>query len=135
MKIFLLAGIILTLITSSVLAAEKAEICINRGEDHGVLNIRPVQVIANGKEIVSITGGERKCVFVETGRYSIVAQSSDPYDPNDINPKTWQSKPLKVVAHSNIKKEIIIKPISRGAEYVGPWKLIETQNSGNDRTK
>jgi hypothetical protein len=64
MKIFLLSSTILTMITSSVLATEKAEICINRDEDHGVLNIRPVQITANGKEIVSITGGERKCIFV-----------------------------------------------------------------------
>jgi hypothetical protein len=104
-------------------AFENAQICVSREESGGVLNIRPAEIMANGNHLLWVAGGERKCAEVESGQYSIIAQSSDPYDPNDTKPTTWKSKPLTVILQKGTKVEITLYPVSQGAAYVGPWEL------------
>jgi hypothetical protein len=111
------------ILSATASASENAQICISREESGGVLNIRPAQITANEKHLFWIAGGERKCAEVEPGQYGIIAQSSDPYDPNDKNPATWRSKPLIVSLQAGAKVEITVFPVSQGAAYVGPWEL------------
>jgi hypothetical protein len=87
----------LVLSVTAAFAFENAQICVSQEEGEGVLNIRPAEIMANGNHLLSVAGGERKCVEVGPGQYSIIAHSSDPYDPNDTKPTTWKSKALIVI--------------------------------------
>ena len=119
----ILLVIIAITLSVAAFASETSQICVSRQEDGGVLNIRPAEITANGKSILWIVGGEKKCVEVTDGRYSIVAQSADPYDPNDKRPNTWKSKPLLVTVEIGKKANIAVFPISKDVGYAGPWEL------------
>ena len=123
MIVKLIPVIIALVLSVTAFASESTQICISREEDLGVLNIRPAEITANGNHLFWIIGGEKKCAEVDPGQYSIVAQSSDPYDPNDKNPTTWRSKPLVVVLERGAKVKITVFPLSQGPTYVGPWEL------------
>jgi hypothetical protein len=123
MKRILFSALILLISTTTALAIEKGEICVSRREDNGALNLRAAQITANGEHLFWITGGERKCIEVWPGEYRIVAQSSDPYNPNDKNPATWKSKPPTVRVQEGGKAVIFVAPVSQGATYIGPWEL------------
>ena len=123
MKRILLSALILLISTTTAIAIEKGEICVSRGEDNGILNIKAVEITANEEHLFWIAGGERKCVEVRPGEYRVVAQSSDPYDPTDKKPATWKSKPLTVGVKKGGKAIISVSAVSQGAAYVGPWKL------------
>jgi hypothetical protein len=111
--------------SSAAIVFGGGQVCISRQEDCGVMNIRPAEITANGKPISWINGGENKCVDIQPGQYALVAQSSDPYDPNDNKPDTWKSKPLLVMVKNNKKVKLVVSPISSKKGYVGPWLLRE----------
>jgi len=119
----LISVIIVVILSATVFASENAQVCVSREESGGVLNIRPAEITANEHHLLWIAGGERKCTDVEPGQYSIIAQSSEPYEPNDKKPTTWKSKPLIVVLRAGEKVEIMVFPVSQGNTYVGPWDL------------
>jgi hypothetical protein len=109
--------------SAMAVASENAQFCISREESGGVLNVRRTEIMANEEHLLWINGGERKCVEMKPGNYRIIAQSSDPYDPNDNKLTTWKSKPLIVVLRAGEKVEITVFPVSQGTAYVGPWEL------------
>lgn len=111
------------IISVSAFASDNTQICFSREENGGVLNIRGAEITANGKHLLWIYGGESKCVEVAPGQYSIIAQSPDPYNPNDKNPATWKSQPLMLSVQGGSKLEITVLAVSQGATYVGPWQL------------
>jgi len=115
--------IIFITLSCEAFASDTSQICVSRQEARGVLNIRPAEITANGKSILWIVDGETKCVEMIAGRYKIVAQSADPYDPNDKRPNTWQSKPLLVTVETGKKANIAVSSILKSAGYTGPWKL------------
>jgi len=123
MIVKLIPMMVALVLSATAFASENAQICISREENGGVLNIKPAEIMANENHLLWIAGGEKKCAEVEPGQYSIIAQSSDPYDPNDKNPTTWKSKPLIVVVEKGTKAEIRVFPVSQGAAYIGPWEL------------
>ena len=87
------------------------------------MNIGRTEITANEEHLLWIAGGERKCAELEPGQYRIIAQSSDPYDPDHKNPNTWMSKPLIVKLRKGANVEIVVSPVSQGAASVGPWEL------------
>ncbi len=115
--------IILAASLISAVPAFGSELCVSREENNGVINIRKVEITANGKRLFSLIGGERKCAEVKPGNYIIYAQSSNPFEKTDENKKAWVSKPLKILVASKKKVTIAVEPVFRGAEYVGPWLL------------
>ena len=122
-KIFF-TTLILFFSTAAIVLGD-GQICVSRQEDGGVMNIRPAEITANGKHILWINGGENKCIDMQPGQYTIVAQSSDPYDPHDDKPDTWKSKPLLVNVKNDKKVNIDVSPISSKEGYTGPWRLKE----------
>jgi hypothetical protein len=117
--------ITLTAIFISAAPVLGSEICVSRKENNGVINIREVHIIANNKQLFSVVGGEEKCADVTPGKYVIRAQSSNPFEPSYKNQKTWKSERLNILIPAKKKITIAVEPISRGAEYVGPWLLKE----------
>ena len=113
----------LLILATSAFASDKAQICVSREENEGVLNIRPTEITANEKHILWIAGGEKKCFKVNPGQYSIIAQSSDPYDPDDKKSDSWKSKPLIVTVEVDKKVNVAVFPVSKGTTYTGSWEL------------
>jgi phosphosulfolactate phosphohydrolase-like enzyme len=62
---------------------------------------------------------------VKPGKYLIHAQSPNPFEPTEKNQKAWKSAPLNIFVASKRKVTVVVEPVSRGAEYVGPWRLKE----------
>ena len=122
MKQIIIFLLVVLSFTATVIADEKTEICISRNENNGVLNIKPAEITINEKHFLWIFGGERKCCEIESGQYIIIAQSPDPYYPNDKNPATWKSVPLTLAVQAGAKVEILLRPIAHDAEYAG-WEL------------
>lgn len=110
-------SLLLIAISTTVFSDSSAQICVSREENNGVLNIRPVEITANDKHILWISGGESKCVEVAPGQYSIIAKSPDPYDPYDKNPATWKSKELLLSVQAGSRLEINVFPVSQGASW------------------
>ena len=125
MRTALITTIILFFLVTAAIPAEQAEVCIDRPENQGVLNILSTQITANGKYLISVIGGETKCVVVPLGLYEVVAQSPDPYRPEKES-LIWKSAPLEIAVQSNATIKIVLTAISQGATYIGPWKLTET---------
>ena len=112
-------------ISTAVFAAGAAQICVSREENNGILNIRPVEITVNGKHILWISGGEKKCVEIWPGEYRIIAQSTDLYDPNDKNPNTWVSKPILIKVRTGKVANISIFPGYNEKGYSGVWEISQ----------
>lgn len=67
------------------------QICIERPEEQGIINVRDVKLIVDDKESINLVGGQAACVYVQTGEHFIHAESPDPYDPNSKDPRGWVS--------------------------------------------
>jgi len=122
MKVLTFVGFLMLISHVSVLGSE---ICITRDENNGVINIREARITANGRFLLSVPGGEKKCIKVKPGKYVIRAQSPDPFEPPGKNQKAWRSEPLTIFVGPRKKVTIAVEPVFRDAEFVGPWHLME----------
>jgi hypothetical protein len=103
-----------------------AQICVERPGDNGALNIRLADVvIGDAGPILSLMGEQAACAYVEPGRYSVHAQSRDPYDPASKNPAKWKSASLTVVATAG--ERVMLEVCGTGARGYSNWKV---QRSG-----
>jgi hypothetical protein len=85
------------------------QICVERPENNGVLNIRPAEVVVQGGPTIVLSGGEAACAYVEGGgRYTIWAQSPDPYDPSNAHPTAWRSADREVVVEQGGRSALIL---------------------------
>lgn len=114
---------IILFFSTAAFALGGGQICFSRQENGGVMNIRLAEITVNGKHVLWIRGGENKCIDIKPGKYTIIAQSSDPYDPYDEKSDTWKSKPLILNVMNDNKVNIDISPISSEGGYSGPWLL------------
>lgn len=62
-------------------AESRAEICVERPESTGVLNIRVANVVIERGPTIALLGGQSACAFVPVGKHVIWVQSGNPYDP------------------------------------------------------
>ena len=73
-----------------------SQVCIERLEDNGSLNVRPAYVrIDSVYQAFPIFGGEAKCVSIEPGSHTIRVVSLDPYDPHSQDMTAWASPTLR----------------------------------------
>jgi hypothetical protein len=76
-----------------------------------------------GERQVSLVGGERKCVEVGPGRWTVEARSRRPYDSAARDEDVCRSNTLRLNARGGHTYEIELEPRGRGAEYVCGWRL------------
>jgi hypothetical protein len=93
-SIFAIAGILLM---CGVQASEPykpkylsnpAQICVERFEDEGVINIVPVTVIISQNSKITLVGGEAACLVLPGGPESISLSFPYPYDDHQT-PQMW----------------------------------------------
>lgn len=117
------------IIVSSSLAIEykpqqevlSSQICVERPENNGIVNIVPAEVVFSNQQRLSLVGGQAGCIFVAVGDYSFGVQSSDPYNPESPNPKAWISTETKVSLKIGAVAAFRVLPKADGATYVGGW--------------
>ena len=105
--------------------AADTNVCVSRAEDNGVLNIRPAYLHLDGKPLLYVVGGDHKCIAVSVGRHSLVATSTDPYDPNSKDENAWRSKPIEIHVSSKHITNVIVEPLAKESTYTGPWYVQE----------
>jgi hypothetical protein len=68
--------------------SDATQICVERIENDGIINIRPVTVTITDSSQVTLLGGQAGCLFIYPGDQSISLTYSYPYgDPK--NPHFW----------------------------------------------
>ena len=100
-----------------------AQICVERPENNGVMNIRESMVVIRGGPGLTLTGDEAACAYVEGGgKYTVWVQSRDPYDPSVSDPKAWRSSDLDVTVADGGRVELIVCARSSTRGYAG-WVI------------
>jgi hypothetical protein len=103
-----------------VLAAEQfapkyvndaSEICVERRENDGLLNIVPVTVIVSKSAKLTLLGGQAGCLFVPAGKQTIQLSFPYPY-AGPSAPPSWvtQDKPLPLVKNTIAVLELCSAP-------------------------
>jgi len=96
-----------------------AQICVERPGDNGSLNIRPADILISDGPTLTLLGEQASCAYVRPGRYTLWAQSRDPYDPGSTNETAWKSISVSLSVGAN---EVSRFEVCRaGAEY--NWKV------------
>ncbi|HEY3176420.1 MAG TPA: hypothetical protein VGK94_11755 [Candidatus Polarisedimenticolia bacterium] len=100
-----------------------AQICVERPENNGVLNIRYAQVVIRGGPTLTLAGGEAACAWVEGGGvYYVWVQSRDPYDPTDTGPTAWRSTDLKLEVKQNSRVDLLVCGVGVRGAYTN-WSV------------
>jgi hypothetical protein len=98
-----------------------SEICIERPENAGVVNVREAVVFLTVPQSFTLTGGQAICTFVAPGSYSMMASSRDPFDPTSDDPKGWTSETLTVETKPG--EVVQVQLVQRNAPSPG-WTLV-----------
>lgn len=114
--------LVLLALTSECFAGS-GSMCFGRAEDDGVINVRPAHIRVDGHQVFSLLGGEHGCVEAAIGRHIVDVYSSDPYDPGASNENAWRSKSVEITVHQSRKVGFVVKPVSHGDTYTGPWSI------------
>lgn len=85
------------------------KICVERPENQGVLNIHETRIVIDDNQAFILSGGQAACAFISPGNHYLYAESYDPYDPNNKNPKAWLSNKITVVLEKGEMAEIEIR--------------------------
>jgi hypothetical protein len=108
-------------------AARGGKICIVRSQDEGSMNRHPVRVWGEqrgrSRRLVELRGGEKACVSVPLGRWSLEARSTRPYDPKASDANECRSFPLIVDVTKTEAVTVSVSPLGRGPTYVCGWDL------------
>ncbi len=99
-----------------------AQICVERPENHGSLNIRPSEVMIKGGPTLTLMGGDAACGYVEGGGNYTVWVQSRPYNSSAPDLTAWRSHDLEVSVKQDARIELVVcvKASSRGYEN---WDL------------
>ncbi len=100
---------------------ERPQICVERPENGGVLNVRPADVVIEDGPVLRLTGGEAACAFVEVGKHMIQVESKNPYDAGSLG---WKSPPREVQTLIGSKVHLRVCAVSHDNGYAG-WSIVE----------
>lgn len=126
-KSWVVAGFVLVTAFGIVHAAPRmGRVCFERAEDGGLMNVHLVRLVASrdgrAREVARLRGGEKSCVDLEGGAWSIEARSTRPYDPSPSDPDACRSRPLRIrVEQKDIR--VTVSPQSKGSAYICGWDL------------
>ena len=101
-----------------------AELCVERLENNGFVNIVAVDLVVDGTPVMTLTGGERQCVPLKTGSHGL--QLKWRWDPRDPDPALVQSAVTSIeLTAEGAAREICL---DEGAPYPS-WKLARVGTS------
>ena len=101
-----------------------AQVCVERIEDNGILNIRPAYVVMDSNyRILVLTGGEAACASVEPGHHSIRVESPDPYDSDSTEKAAWKSQRLSFEVATGRRVDFEMCGASGGQQGYSTWVI------------
>lgn len=117
MKLYIIFCLVFSLLVKEAMAFEykprwtelPCQICIERPEEQGILNIREVRVVIDDKESIILVGGQAACFYVLHGDHFVYAVSFDPYDPNSKDPKAWSSNRINFTLETGKRAAFEVK--------------------------
>jgi len=90
---------------------DASEVCVERQENDGVLNIVPVTVIVSVTSKVTLLGGQAGCLFVPTGKQTIQLSFPYPYSGPSAPPAwTTQERTLDLKKTRTVAFELCPAP-------------------------
>jgi hypothetical protein len=102
-------------------------LCFVRGEDHGSMNRHPVRIwgdhVGRARKLVQLKGGQKTCVSVPQGKWSLEARSTRLDDPKSSDPNECRSAALVVEVTRSPTVTISVAPLGRGSTYICGWNL------------
>ena len=133
MRTVFLGITIFSILASQVQAADynprwsdlPCQICIERPEEQGILNIRETTIAIDGKQAFLMIGGQASCAYVAPGKHSIFASSYDPYDPNSKDPKAWLSNKMTIDLENVKRVELELRRAKDMKE--NQWEIEQVQ--------
>jgi hypothetical protein len=103
-----------------------------REEDNGLVNIVPCRLVLSDRQTITLTGGDRRVVFVLPGEFFVTAFSEDPYSPRRDS-AAWRSSRTRFHVGAGQRLRIIVEPAAVDSTYSGGW-TIRAANHRVDRT-
>ena len=107
------------------------EICVERPEENGRLNIMPAEVIIeDGKmvpwdrQLLTLIGGQTACAVLPATNYHVRVSSYDPYkngNSNEPESKFWKSETLTVAVSEGKRVELWL--CGGGVKGYSKWVL------------
>ncbi len=108
-----------------------AQICIERPEESGYVNIAGSNVVIMDSQIIRLVGNQAACAYVWAGDYFVYAQSHDPYDSSNPNPQAWNSETLRFNLKPGEKVELVV--CKSGYKSRSQWVLKYSNKKGGDK--
>jgi hypothetical protein len=106
---------------------DRAQICFDRPENNGMMNIHESWVHALNYR-VRLIGGQAVCLFTEPGSVEVVVTSTVPYKPSSTNQWACKSRVIQLELKAREKREFMIWPAAKGPTYVCGWRLQPVAN-------
>jgi hypothetical protein len=108
-----------------------AQICIERPEESGYVNIAAVNIFVRDFQTIRLLGGQAACSYVWAGDYFVYARSYDPYDPSNPNPQAWKSETLRFGVAGGEKSELVV--CRGGWKSHSEWVLKYANQTNGDK--
>jgi len=104
----------------------RAELCFDRPEDNGSMNIFESWVRVSDYR-VPLIGGQTACLLVRPGSAEITVTSMVPYDPASEDEEACRSRTLKLELLPNETRHFLIEPATKGPTYICGWHIDPIQ--------
>jgi hypothetical protein len=101
------------------------QICVERPENQGILNIRETRIVIDEKQALVLIGGQAACAFVSPEEHFIYAESYDPYNPASKDSKAWLSNKITFVLEKGKIAEFEIRNSSN--EEGNQWEISKVK--------
>ena len=72
------------------------QICVERSEQSGIVNIRPVTIDVNQEAQVTLIGGQAACLYLPAGKKVLTMTFAYPYGGPSDAPRSWTTSPYVI---------------------------------------
>src|SRR5215469_7277679 len=106
---------VLVAVSSTVLLGQswqgdRAQLCFDRDEDNGRMNIHESWIHVSPNYQVPLIGGQAVCVFVDPGSANVRVTSTIPYHPESRDREACKSRIIKLELAPNDYRVFAISP-------------------------
>jgi hypothetical protein len=108
--------------------SRSATVVIERPENNGAVNILTCTLAFSSGQANTLRGGETARVLVPAGPIWVEASSVDLYHPENVDPKAWRSRRVKICLQPGGLARLSVEPSSRDSTYVGGWTIERAAN-------
>jgi hypothetical protein len=129
-KLWLIAVFAVVVSSTTILGQswrlDRAQLCFDRAEDNGRMNIHESWVRVSDYK-VRLVGGQAVCLFVEPGSAEVVVTSTIPYNPESKNEQACKSRVVKLELAPHENRVFFISPATKDATYICGWHIQQAQ--------